>query len=140
MHELTTYLISRGKGFQTERPAKEKERCPNIWVVTYGKRRVLESEYEWSCFAGEYCNIYTRESETSSKQIKGSKERYLLGQNMTCIRTKHSMRILGIIGLLCFILINSVILNLLCVWIYVHQEDQTDKHEEKSESEKSDSC
>ena len=50
------------------------------------------------------------------------------------------MRILGIIGLLCFILTNSVILNLFCVWIYAHEEDQTDKHEEKSESEKSDCC
>ena len=50
------------------------------------------------------------------------------------------MGILGIIGLLCFILINSVILNLLCVWIYAHEEDQTDKHEEKNESEKSDCC
>ena len=66
MQDLTDYLISRGKGFQTERPAKEKERCPNIWVVTCGKCGVLESEYEWRCFAGEYNNnICTRESETS---------------------------------------------------------------------------
>ena len=33
------------------------------------------------------------------------------------IRTKHNMRICGVIRLLCFVLINSVLLNLLCVWI-----------------------
>ena len=46
----------------------------------------------------------------SFKHVKGSKERYLL-QNRTCELITPKIRIL------CFVLINNVPLNLLCVWI-----------------------
>ena len=51
------YLISRGRTFQAEGAAYEKERFPNAFVLTRGIRRVLESEEERSCLDGEYtCN------------------------------------------------------------------------------------
>ena len=53
----------------------------------------------------KYETKMTARSKTRSKHIKGSTERYLLGQK----RTQNQSCV--------FVLINSVLLNLLCVWI-----------------------
>ena len=48
------YLISLGREFQAEGAAYENERFPNVFVLTCGIRKVLESEEERSCLDGEY--------------------------------------------------------------------------------------
>ena len=56
---------------------------------------------------------YFRFSELLSKRWRGSKERYLLGRNTVC--ESLVKRITPKICVLCFVLINSILCNLLCV-------------------------
>ena len=56
---------------------------------------------------------YFRFSKLLSKRWRGSKERYLLGRNTMC--ESLVKRITPKICVLCFVLINSILCNLLCV-------------------------
>ena len=80
-HELN--LISRGREFKAEGAAYETERFPNVFVLTCGIRRVLESEEEeifdvlhpanceWS-YQGE-TNCISTTSEKSDSQFNATR-------------------------------------------------------------------
>ena len=60
--------ISRGRKFQTEGTAQEKERRPNVVVIICAMRRVLEFEEMLSCLDAEYAQKMTRQRRGCIRQ------------------------------------------------------------------------